>query len=98
MVSRGKLGIFLDKEPIHWKTFKQRVVSLSTMEAEFVAMVETTKEIIWLHNVLTECFECKIITGNKEKPIHSCQVSPIPKKTSRFLYFLFVSGQKMKSP
>ena len=69
MVSRGKLGIFLDKEPIHWKTFKQRVVSLSTMEAEFVAMVETTKEIIWLHNVLTECFEYKIIMGNKEKPI-----------------------------
>ena len=69
MVSLGGQIIFLDKAPIHWKTFKQRAVSLSTMEAEFVAMVETTREIIWLYNVLSECFEYKIITGNKEKPV-----------------------------
>ena len=69
MVSRGKLGIFLDKEPIHWKTFKQHAVSLSMMDVEFVAMVETIREIIWLYSVLSECFEYKIIAGNKEKSV-----------------------------
>ena len=69
MVSLGGQIIILDKAPIHGKTFKQCEVSLFTMEEEFVAMVETTRKIIWDYNVLSEWFEYKLITGNKEKPI-----------------------------
>ncbi|GFW18706.1 retrovirus-related Pol polyprotein from transposon RE1 [Trichonephila clavipes] len=49
-VSMGGFITFIDETPISWRTFKQKSVSLSTMEAEYVSLTEAAKEFIWLKN------------------------------------------------
>ncbi|GBL79125.1 hypothetical protein AVEN_92376-1 [Araneus ventricosus] len=39
-VSIGGYILFLDETPISWRMFRQRCVSLSTMEAEYVTLTE----------------------------------------------------------
>ncbi|GFV85331.1 histone-lysine N-methyltransferase SETMAR [Trichonephila clavipes] len=51
-VSMGWFITFIDETPISWRTFKQKSVSLSTMEAEYVSLTEAAKEFIWLKNVI----------------------------------------------
>ncbi|GFY02804.1 retrovirus-related Pol polyprotein from transposon TNT 1-94 [Trichonephila clavipes] len=48
----GGFITFIDETPISWRTFKQKSVSLSTMEAEYVSLTEAAKEFIWLKNVI----------------------------------------------
>ncbi|GFU70063.1 retrovirus-related Pol polyprotein from transposon TNT 1-94 [Trichonephila clavipes] len=43
---------FIDENPISSRIFKQKSVSLSTMEAEYVSLTEAAKEFIWLKNVI----------------------------------------------
>ncbi|XP_050229335.2 beta-galactosidase 15-like [Mercurialis annua] len=38
---------------ISWKSAKQKLVTSSTMEAEFVACYEASNHVIWLHNFIT---------------------------------------------
>ncbi|GBM89903.1 Retrovirus-related Pol polyprotein from transposon RE1 [Araneus ventricosus] len=60
-VSIGGYILFLDETPISWGTFKQRCVSLSTMEAEYVTLTEAAKELIWIKNVLNnECLNLNL--------------------------------------
>ena len=40
--------IFFDKGPICWKSKMQAIVALSSCEAEYIALVECIKEILWL--------------------------------------------------
>ena len=40
--------------PVQWRSVRQRSVALSTMEAEYMALAEVTKEIIWFRGVLGE--------------------------------------------
>jgi hypothetical protein len=54
-VSIGGIIALLDGNPISWRTFKHKSVSLSTMESEYVTLSEASKEIVWLKNILTEC-------------------------------------------
>ncbi|GFS81546.1 copia protein [Trichonephila clavipes] len=51
-VSMGGFITFIDETPISWRTFKQKSVSLSTMEAEYVSLTEAAKEFNWLNNVI----------------------------------------------
>ncbi|GFV88505.1 retrovirus-related Pol polyprotein from transposon TNT 1-94 [Trichonephila clavipes] len=51
-VSMGGFITFIDETPISSRTFKQKSVSLSTMEAEYVSLTEAAKEFIWLKNVI----------------------------------------------
>ncbi|GFX25772.1 retrovirus-related Pol polyprotein from transposon TNT 1-94 [Trichonephila clavipes] len=51
-VSMGGFITFIDETPISWRTFKQKSVSLSTMEAEYVSLTEAAKEFISLKNVI----------------------------------------------
>ncbi|GFX65293.1 retrovirus-related Pol polyprotein from transposon TNT 1-94 [Trichonephila clavipes] len=51
-VSMGGFITFIDETPISWRTFKQKSVSLSTMDAEYVSLTEAAKEFIWLKNVI----------------------------------------------
>ncbi|GFS99962.1 retrovirus-related Pol polyprotein from transposon TNT 1-94 [Trichonephila clavipes] len=51
-VSMGGFITFIDETPISWRTFKQKSVSLSTMEAQYVSLTEAAKEFIWLKNVI----------------------------------------------
>lgn len=67
--SLGGQLVMLDASPIEWRTFKQKCISLSTMEAEFVAMTEASRELIWFDRVLAECYEKKLIFNTKLKPI-----------------------------
>lgn len=67
--SIGGQLILLDNSPIAWRTFKEKSVSLSTMEAEFVAMTEAAKELLWFDRILDECLERKVITGTKTKSL-----------------------------
>ncbi|GFV45603.1 retrovirus-related Pol polyprotein from transposon TNT 1-94 [Trichonephila clavipes] len=53
-VSMGGFITFIDETPISSRTFKQKSVSLSTMEAEYVSLTEAAKEFIWLKNVIDD--------------------------------------------
>jgi histone deacetylase 1/2 len=46
--------IYLGKNLISWSSRKQKSVALSTMEAEFVALSETAKEIKWIQSLLED--------------------------------------------
>lgn len=67
--SLGGQVVFLGNSPISWRTFKERSVSLSTMEAEFIAMTEATKELIWFDRIFDECFEKGVVIGKKVKSV-----------------------------
>ena len=56
--------IFVDKVPITWRSFKQKSVCLSSMESEFIALTETSKELIWLKHILEECTNFKLLSLN----------------------------------
>ena len=43
---------FINGAPIVWKTRKQSLVAQSTCEAEYYAICETTKEVLWLRRLL----------------------------------------------
>ena len=45
---------FVANSPVSWVSKKQRVVALSTTEAEYLAGTEATKEAIWINHFLTE--------------------------------------------
>jgi hypothetical protein len=47
--------LVLNGGPVSWASHKQECVSLSTTEAEFVAMCESTKELIWICQLLSGC-------------------------------------------
>lgn len=68
-ISMGGLIVFIDKAPIIWRSFKQKSVCLSTMESEFVALTETSKELNWFHNILSECQELKILKSYMNTPL-----------------------------
>ena len=44
----------LNDTTISWASNLQKIVTLSTTEAEYVVAIETGKEIIWLHGFLDE--------------------------------------------
>ena len=47
----------VDGGAVSWSSKKQELVTLSTMEAEYVAATHAAKEAIWLHQLLTELFD-----------------------------------------
>ena len=49
----GYIGLIADI-PITWRTTKQRCVTLSTMESEFVGLSSAMIEVKWLHALCTE--------------------------------------------
>jgi hypothetical protein len=59
--------IFMGKMPIVWRTRKQNCISLSTQEAEYVAMSECSKELQWLNNLLEE-----LDLKSNNKPVLFC--------------------------
>ena len=46
----------MDGSAISWSSKKQELVTLSTMEAEYVAQTHTAKEAIWFQQLLTKLF------------------------------------------
>lgn len=68
-ISVGGQLVCLGDSPISWKTFKEKCICLSTMESEFVAMTEVSKELVWFDNILQECFSKNLIKDPLLKPI-----------------------------
>ena len=46
--------ITIGNSPVSWRSKKQDCVKLSTLEAEYVALGECCKEVLWLKNVAEE--------------------------------------------
>lgn len=67
--SMGGQIVLLGKSPIAWRTFKEKCISLSTMEAEFVAMTEAAKELLWFDRILNECISKQVIHSPMQKSI-----------------------------
>lgn len=59
--SLGGQLVLLGNSPIGWRTFKQKCVSLSTMEAEFVAITEAAKELLWFDRIIYELHTANIL-------------------------------------
>lgn len=53
---------FLGGAPISWATKKQKCVALSTMESEYIALSEVTKEIVYLRELLNHMKQSKFVT------------------------------------
>lgn len=66
--SMGGQIVMLGNSPVDWRTFKEKCVSLSTMESEFVAMTETAKNLVWFDRILRECRSKQII---RDKGVNS---------------------------
>ncbi|GBM31678.1 Retrovirus-related Pol polyprotein from transposon TNT 1-94 [Araneus ventricosus] len=47
--------IFLGDAPVSWSTLKQNCTALSSMEAEYIALSESVKEIVWLNRIMNSC-------------------------------------------
>lgn len=63
-VSIGGFIIYLNDAIISWRTCKQRNVTLSTMEAEYVSLTEAAKELMWMINIIKEGKELNIFPSN----------------------------------
>jgi hypothetical protein len=50
-------AFLIDGGAVSWSSKKQEIVSLSTMESEYVAATHGMKEALWLCNLLAEVFE-----------------------------------------
>lgn len=67
--SMGGQLILLGRSPIAWRSFKEKCVSLSTMESEFVAMTDASKELLWYQRILDECKTFKLLSGVRDKSV-----------------------------
>ncbi|UYV81706.1 hypothetical protein LAZ67_20002059 [Cordylochernes scorpioides] len=52
--SNSGTAITIGHSLVIWKTSKQKCLSLSTMEAEYLALSQTTKEAVWIATILKE--------------------------------------------
>jgi hypothetical protein len=50
---------------VSWKSSKQSIIAMSTMEAEFVACFEATNQALWLRNFVSRFS----LVDNIEKPL-----------------------------
>src|SRR5271156_1390965 len=48
--------VLIDGGAVSWTSKKQELVTLSTMEAEYVAVTHAAKELLWLRHVIGEIF------------------------------------------
>lgn len=68
-ISMGGLILFAGESPIMWRTFKQKSVSLSTLEAEYVSLTEASKELVWFIRILNEFKELDILNVSFESKL-----------------------------
>ena len=52
--STSGILVFLGSAPILWLSLKQKVVALSTCEAEYVAAATAVCQVVWLRRLLGE--------------------------------------------
>jgi hypothetical protein len=52
---------FLGQSPVSWQSQKQRVVALSSCEAEYIAGATAACQAVWLSRLLTDLLNTKVI-------------------------------------
>ena len=52
--STSGMLVFLGSAPISWLSLKQKMVALSTCEAEYVAAATAACQVVWLRRLLCE--------------------------------------------
>ncbi|XP_053989674.1 uncharacterized protein LOC128882130 [Hylaeus volcanicus] len=52
--SHSGMVLFLGGNPINWRSSKQKSISTSTMEAEYVALENVLKEVMWMNMLFKE--------------------------------------------
>lgn len=90
--STSGLILFIGGATVMWKTTKQNVVSISTMEAETYALSEGAKEAVWISRVIDECRRTKLmllktefsLLSDNQSAIHFTQ-HPVENSRSRHI-------------
>lgn len=59
--------VYFRNAPISWHTTKQKCVALSSMEAEYIAISEAARELLWLYDIFSEC--SKVLNFDICKPV-----------------------------
>ena len=49
-----EFAYFIGLSTVSWSTKKQPIITLLSMEAEYVALTHATKDILWIHKLLKE--------------------------------------------
>jgi hypothetical protein len=52
--SISRFTFFIGNGAVSWSSKKQPIITLSSMEAEYVTLTHSSKDIIWIHKLLTE--------------------------------------------
>ena len=55
--------VYLGTSPVSWTAKKQKLVTLSSTEAEFIALCDVTRKILWIQP-LVESFKIKGVKEN----------------------------------
>ncbi|WVZ16376.1 hypothetical protein V8G54_009358 [Vigna mungo] len=69
---------------VSWMSQVQKIVALSTTEAEYVAVTEASKELIWLQGLLTELGfiqEMSVLHSDSQSAIHLAKNSAFHSRT-----------------
>ncbi len=61
----------LNRWPVSWSSTKQRCVSTSTTEAEYIALSDASKQGQWLRTLLKELQKFDFLEENQAVPMHS---------------------------
>lgn len=63
--SISRFGFFIGQGIISWSCKKQLIITLSSTEAEYVALTHSSKDILWIHKILSELspiFDFSVLT------------------------------------
>src|SRR5204863_5712969 len=69
--------VMLNNGAIMWKSHRQPTVALSTMEAEYMALTDATKELMWIRIPLAELGYAKNADAKSPTDLHSDNQSAI---------------------
>jgi hypothetical protein len=51
------IAFLIDGGAVSWSSKKQKIVSLSTTESKYVAVMHGVQEVLWLRSIITEVFQ-----------------------------------------
>ena len=93
--------MWLDNSPITWKSFRQSRVALSSTEAEIIALVSATQEIMWLKEILEwidpECNKEPIrVEQDNSSSIHLVDKKTLNKRSRHYGKDYFFVAEKVE--
>ena len=86
--STSDVLVFLGSAPISWLSLKQKVVALSTCEAEYVAAATAACQVVWLRRLLgeligVEAHSLALMVNNQ--PAIALVKNPVPHDRSKHI-------------